>query len=315
MKAIVRDTYGPPKRLRLEEVDQPALSDDSVLVRVRAASVNPYDWHLLRGRPYLIRLSEGLRRPKRPGLGVDVAGVVEAVGKNVTQLAPGDEVFGGGAGAFAEYVVGVERKLVPKPARLSFEEAAAIPIAGVTALQAVRDRGEVQPGQKVLINGASGGVGTFAVQIATWLGAEVTGVCSTRNVELVRLLGADRVVDYTRDDFTRGAERYDVIFDTIGNRSLTALRRALTASGTLVLAGGDSLSLLLRGLALRRFVRHRLRPFVANVNADDLLVLKELVEAGEVRPIVDRTYPLAEAAAAIAYVETRRARGKVVLAA
>jgi NADPH:quinone reductase-like Zn-dependent oxidoreductase len=282
---------------------------------VRAASVNPYDWHLLRGRPYLIRLSEGLRRPKRPGLGVDVAGVVEAVGKNVTQLAPGDEVFGGGAGAFAEYVVGVERKLVPKPARLSFEEAAAIPIAGVTALQAVRDRGEVQPGQKVLINGASGGVGTFAVQIATWLGAEVTGVCSTRNVELVRLLGADRVVDYTRDDFTRGAERYDVIFDAIGNRSLSALRRALTASGTLVLAGGDSLSLLLRGLALRRFVRHRLRPFVANVNADDLLVLKELVEAGEVRPIVDRTYPLAEAAAAIAYVETRRARGKVVLAA
>jgi len=314
MKAIVSEGYGPPDRWQLRERDEPEIGDDGVLVRVRAASVNPYDWHLMRGRPYVLRLSEGLRRPKKEVPGIDLAGRVEAVGKDVTRFAPGDEVFGGRAGALAEYVAGIEEKLAPKPPTLSFEQAAALPIAGVTALQGLRDKASLQPGQQVLINGAAGGVGTFAVQIAKALGADVTGVCSTRNLDLVTSIGADRVVDYTREDFTRNGRRYDVILDAVGNRSLSDLRRAITPDGAVVLAGGDSLPRLLAAFLLSRFAGRRwLRPFVANVNGEDLLVLKELVDAGHVTPVIDRTYPLSEAAEAIRYLETRHARGKVVV--
>src|SRR5213076_700003 len=239
MKAIVRHKYGTSDVLGLEDVDVPGLEDDRALVRVHAASVNALDWHLLRGLPYLVRLSEGLRRPKRSSMGVDVAGRVEAVGKNVTQFRPGDAVFGARDGAFAEYVAAKEEKLVLKPANVSFEQAAAVPVAGCTALQALRDKGQVQPGQKVLINGASGGVGTFAVQIAKSFGAEVTGVCSTRNVDLVESLGADRVIDYTREAFTQGAHRYDLMLDIVGGgRSWSDCKRVLSPKATVVVVGG-----------------------------------------------------------------------------
>ena len=319
MKAIVSHGYGPPDGLELKEIDEPTLGDDGVLVRVRAASLNPYDWHVMRGVPYFVRLSEGLRKPKQSVLGIDVAGHVEAVGDAVTQFRAGDEVFGGRVGAFAEQVCGRERNFTAKPAGLSFEQAAAMPIAGCTALQALRDKGRLQPWQRVLINGAAGGVGTFAVQIAKALGADVTGVCSTTNVDLVRSLGADRVVDYTVDDFTRPAQRYDLILDNVGNRSLSDLRRALTAKGTLVLVGGGHgrwlgpLALPLKALVLSRFVGQRLLPFLARVGKDDLVVLKELVEAGKVVPVIDRAYPLSDAAKAIRYLEAGHARGKVVI--
>jgi NADPH:quinone reductase-like Zn-dependent oxidoreductase len=317
---IANDKYGPPSVLRFEEIDRPALDDDGILVAVRAAAVNPYDWHMLRGEPYLVRMGEGVRRPKRSVRGVDMAGTVEAVGANVRQAQPGDEVFGWGRwGAFAEYERAGEKSCAPKPAGLSFEQAAAIPTAGCTALQGLRDVGRVQPGQRALINGAAGGVGTFAVQIAKALGAEVTGVCSTRNVELVRSLGADHVVDYTTDDFARAGQRYDLVFDLVGNRSLRDLRRAATPKGTVVFCGGGDgkwigpMLLPLRGLAVSKFVGQQLRWFLARLNRDDLLFMCDLVADGKLKPVVDRTYPLREAPEAIAYLEAGHARGKVVV--
>jgi NADPH:quinone reductase-like Zn-dependent oxidoreductase len=319
MHAIGNTKYGSPGGLRLLEVATPALDDDAVLVRVRAASVNPYDWHVMRGLPYLVRLSEGRRRPKRSVRGVDMAGVVEAVGRNVTHVAPGDAVYGWGRfGALAEYERAGEHSCVPKPDGISFEQAAAIPMAGCTALQALRDKGRLAPGQTVVINGAAGGIGTFAVQIAKALGAEVTGVCSTRNVELVRSLGADHVIDYTADDFTRG-KRYDLVVDLVGNRSLRALRRALTPKGTFVAVGGGDgrwigpLLLPLKALLVSRFVGQRLLPFLAKLNRDDLLFVNQLVDDGKLVPVVDRTYPLSEAPDAIRYLEEGHARGKVVV--
>jgi NADPH:quinone reductase-like Zn-dependent oxidoreductase len=320
MQAIVSTEYGSPERLRVEEIDKPTLEPDGVLVRVRAASVNPYDWHLIRGEPYVGRLmGMGLRRPADSRRGVDTAGTIEAVGENVTDFQPGDEVFGRCNGAFAEYALGDAERLAAKPARLTFEEAASIPVAGVTALQALRDRGAVQAGQRVLINGAAGGVGTFAVQIAKTLGAHVTGVCSTRNVELVRSIGADDVVDYTADDFTRTARPYDVILDTVGNRSLRHLRRALTTNGTLVVVGGGGgrlfgpVTQLARAFVLGRFVRQQVKPIMASIRKADLLLLKQLVDDGKVTPVLDRTYPLRETAEAVRYLEDGHARGKVVI--
>jgi NADPH:quinone reductase-like Zn-dependent oxidoreductase len=319
MQAIVSTEYGSPERLRLEEIDQPALEPDGVLVRMRAASVNPLDWHELRGDPYVGRLLMGLRSPKEARRGVDGAGVVEAVGDQVSEFRPGDEVFGRCRGAFADYVVAPAETLVAKPSRLSFEEAAAIPVAGVTALQALRDRGAVQPGQRVLINGAAGGVGTFAVQIAKTLGAHVTGVCSGRNVELVRSIGANEVVDYAVDDFTRSAQPYDLILDTVGNRSFRHLRRALTPTGTLVVVGGGGgrlfgpITQLVRALVLGRLVRQQVKPLMAAIRKADLLFLKELADDGKLTPVLDRTYPLRETADAVRYLEGGHARGKVVI--
>jgi NADPH:quinone reductase-like Zn-dependent oxidoreductase len=319
MQAIVGTEYGSPDGLELREVDTPAVGDDQVLVRVRAASINPADWHFMRGLPYPVRLGSGLRRPKRTVPGADVAGVVEAVGKDVTEFQPGDEVFGYRGGSLAEFVCGGERNFLRKPAGLTYEQAAAVPLAGFTALQALRDRGRIEPGQRVLINGAAGGVGTFAVQIAKELGADVTGVCSTGNLDMVRSIGADQVVDYTVEDFTRSGQRYDLIVDAVGNRSLSDLRRALTPAGTLVLAGGGNgrwlgpLLLPLKAVVVSRFVRQRLLPFLAKYTKDDLRVLKDLVEAGKVTPVIDRTYPLSEAPEAIRYLEAGHARGKVVV--
>jgi NADPH:quinone reductase-like Zn-dependent oxidoreductase len=320
MQAIVSSKYGSPDQLELIETDKPALDPDGVLVRVHAASVNPYDWHEMRGDPYFGRLMGlGLRKPNHPGRGLDAAGQVEAVGENVTELRPGDEVFGTSHGSFAEYVCGPELKFASKPARLSFAEAAAIPVAGVTALLALRDRGELQAGQKVLINGAAGGVGTFAVQIAKALGAEVTGVCSTRNLELVRSIGADHVVDYTVDDFTRNGQQYDLILDTVGNRSFRDLRRATTAKGTIVVAGGGGgklfgpITQIVRALVLSPLVSQSVRVVMGNVGKDDLVFLKGLVDEGKVTPVIDRTYPLSETAEAVRYLEARHARGKVVI--
>jgi NADPH:quinone reductase-like Zn-dependent oxidoreductase len=316
----VNREYGPPENLRLVELEQPAVEADGVLVRIGAASVNPFDWHVVRGHPYIGRLvGMGFRRPKRSGKGVDLAGTVEAVGENVTALAPGDEVYGTAHGAFAEYVAGTVDDFVPKPVGLTFEQAAAIPMAGTSALQALRDRGQLQPGQRVLINGAAGGVGTFAVQIAKAFGAEVTGVCSTRNVELVQSLGASHVVDYTRDDFTRSGPEYDVIVDTVGNHALRHLRRALTPTGTLVIVGGGrgrligGLAQLPKSMVLDRFVQQRLARLFAKLGNDDLVVLTQLVDEGKVTPVIDRAYPLAETAEAIRYVEAGHARGKVVI--
>jgi NADPH:quinone reductase-like Zn-dependent oxidoreductase len=322
MKAIVQERYGPVESLELKEIEIPPVGDDRVLVRVRAASVNPVDWRLLRGKPYSARLmGMGLLRPRSTAVGTDVAGVVEAVGKDVTELRPGDEVFGARDGAFAEYVLGRERNFVPKPAGRSFEEAAAIPIAAITALQALRDKGQLQPGQRALINGAAGGVGTFTVQIAKALGAHVTGVCSTRNVEMVRSLGADEVVDYTREDFARHGQRYDLVVDNVGNRALRHLRRALTPDGTLVIVGAKKsrwmlglIGLSLRAKLMSRFVRRRLIGlWIAKLNKPDLVTLKEMVEAGKITPVVDRTYPLSEAREAIRYAEGGHARAKVVI--
>ncbi|MFC9823238.1 NAD(P)-dependent alcohol dehydrogenase [Streptomyces erythrochromogenes] len=322
MKAIVQDRYGSPGVLELREVERPPVGDREVLVRVRAASVNARDWHLMRGDPYLARLVLGLRRPKVRIRGTDFAGRVEAVGKDVTRLRPGDEVFGEAEGAFAEYVCAPADAVEPKPANLTFEQAAAVPLAGNTALMGLRDLGRLRPGQRVLVNGASGGVGTFAVQIAKALGAEVTGVCGTRNTELVRSLGADHVVDYSREDFTRTGRQHDLVLDLVGNRSLAACRRALTPGGTLVLSGGGvseggslvgPMSLLVRGRALSGFVRQRLLVLTAAPDRENLAALRELVESGRVTPAVDRTYPLREVPEAIRYLEVEHARAKVVI--
>jgi NADPH:quinone reductase-like Zn-dependent oxidoreductase len=321
MKAIVQDTYGSTDVLELQDIDKPEIADDEVLVRVHAAGVDRGVWHLMTGLAYPIRLAGyGLRAPKNPVRGRDVAGVVEAVGGNVTRFQPGDEVFGIGEGSFAEYVRAPENKLAPKPANLTFEQAAVVAISGLTALQAVRDHGQVQPGQQVLIIGASGGVGTFAVQLAKAFGADVTGVCSTTKTDLVRSIGADHVIDYTREDFAEGQRRYDVILDIGGNSSLSRLRRALAPQGTLVIVGGEGggrwlggLDRQLRALVLSRFVDQKLRMFISKENLADLVVLKELIESGKIRPVIDRTYPLREAPKAIRYMEEGHARGKVVI--
>jgi NADPH:quinone reductase-like Zn-dependent oxidoreductase len=319
MQAIVNHAYGPPDDLKLQQIDKPEIGDDGVLVRVRAASVNPLDWHFMRGQPYVARSTMGLRRPKVFVRGVDVAGEVEAVGANVAQFQRGDAVFGECEGTFAEYASGPEMRLAPKPVGLTFEQAAAVPIAGCTALQALRDHGQIQAEQQVLINGASGGVGTFAVQLAKAFGAEVTGVCSTQNVDLVSSIGADNVVDYTQEDFTRSSQRYDLILDLAGNHSLSALRHVLAAKGTLVLCSGTGgkllgpLPLIFKALVISRFVGQRLFSFLAHVRREDLLVLKELIEAGKVTPVIDRTYRLNDAPKAIRYLEAGHPCGKIVI--
>ena len=321
MKAIVYRCYGPPDILKSEDIEKPTAADNEVLVKVRAASVNPLDWHYMRGTPYLVRADAGLGKPTDPRLGVDFAGTVEAVGKNVKRFKPGDEVFGGRDGAFAEYVtVREERAVVLKPASVTFEQAASVPIAAITALQALRDKGQIHPGQKILINGASGGVGTFAVQIAKSLGAEVTGVCSTRNVTLVQSLGADHVIDYTREDFTKGRERYDLIVDTVGNHPLLEYRRVLTPKGMFILIGAPNegrwlggVSVMLKAMMLSPFVSQQFVPFLAELNQKDLTVLGDLMQAGKLTPVIDRRYKLSEVPAAIRYLEQGHARGKVVI--
>jgi NADPH:quinone reductase-like Zn-dependent oxidoreductase len=321
MKAIVRETYGSADGLALRDIDMPEIAADEVLVRVHAAGVDRGVWHVMTGLPYPIRLAGyGLRAPKNPVLGADVAGVVEAVGKDVTRFRRGDEVFGVGKGTFAEYARALQDKLAPKPARLSFEQAAVVAISGLTALQGLRDRGKLEPGQQVLIVGASGGVGTFAVQLAKAFGAQVTAVCSGPKVDMVRALGADHVIDYAQVDFAQGTRRYDVILDTGGNASLARLRRALAMKGTLVIAGGETdgrwlggNDRQLRALLLSRFIDEKLTTFVASENHEDLLVLKELIDSGKVTPVLDRTFPLSEAADAIRYLEHGHARGKVAV--
>jgi NADPH:quinone reductase-like Zn-dependent oxidoreductase len=318
MKAILFTKYGSPDVLQLTEVEKPTPKDNQVLVKVHAASANPLDWHRMRGAPFLARLGEGLLKPKNPKLGADIAGRVEAVGSNVTEFQPGDEVFGVCTGGFAEYVCAAETKLALKPAKLSFEAAAAVPVAAFTALQGLRDKGQIQAGQKALINGASGGVGTFAVQIAKAFGVEVTGVCSTRHLDMVRSIGADHVVDYTQDDFTRNGQRYDLIFDAVGNRSVSDYRRALSPEGTCVIAGFTTLSRLFEHMILgpwmSRFGSKKVGLMgMATTPTQDLIVLKELLEAGKVVPIIDRRYLLNETAEAIRYLEQGHAGGKVII--
>src|SRR4051812_9454281 len=320
MKAIVQDKYGSPDVLELRAIDKPVVKDDDVLVRVRAAAVNIGDWHLLRGVPYVMRAVSGLRKPRRAVRGLDIAGQVEAVGRKVKQFRAGDEVFGWCRGAFAEYARAAESNLLPKPANLTFEQSAAVGDSAFTALAAVRDQGKVQPGHRVLINGASGGVGTFAVQIAKSFSADVTGVCSTRNVDLVGSLGAGRVIDYTKEDFTKTERRYDVMLDLVGNRPLSDCRRALTARGTYVLVGVSDLgrwfglARQIKALLLSPFVRQRMRVFVVRHNREDLAVLKELVEAEKVAPVIDRRYELSEVPDALRHQGKGHTRGKIVIA-
>ncbi|MGA9349550.1 MAG: NAD(P)-dependent alcohol dehydrogenase [Anaerolineae bacterium] len=317
MKAIVCRKYGSPDVLKCEEIEKPTAGDDEVLIKVRAASVNPRD-RLFRGTSFIVRILTGLRKPKDTRLGVDVAGQVEAVGRNVTQFKPGDQVFGACSGAFAEYACTSESALVIKPDNVTFEQAASVPVAALTALQGLRDKGQIQPGQKVLINGATGGVGTFAVQIAKSFGADVTGVCSTRNVEMVRSIGADRVIDYTQEDFTKGTQRYDLIFDCVGNHSLSACMRVLNPNGICVIAGGPSkvwivLTRALKALVLSRFVSQNFVMFIARRSKEDLTILQKLMESGKVTPVIDKRYRLSEVPEAIRYLEEGHARGKVVI--
>jgi len=319
MKAIVGEKYGPAESLRLIDVASPAVDAGSVLVRVRAAALNPMDLYLMRGEPLMMRPMLGFPRPKRTVPGVDLAGLVEQIGTDVTTLRPGDEVFGAGSGTLAEKVRAAERDLVLKPAGTTFEEAAGVPMAGLTALQAVRDHARVQPGQRLLVNGAAGGVGTFVVQMAKEQGARVTGVCGPKNAELVSSIGAVEVIDYTKADFARPNEPYDVLIDAVGNRSLRELRHTVKRDGTIVLCGGGGgrflgpIGQILRARLVDRFVSQRLVTFVAKTNQADLLTLKELVESGQIRPVLDRCYPLAQAAEAIRYLEARHARGKVIV--
>ena len=329
MKAIVYHNYGSPDVLKCEEIEKPTPGDDEVLIKVRAASVNPLDWHFMRGTPYIVRIMTGLRKPKDKRLGVDVAGQVEAVGRNVTQFKPGDQVFGSCRGAFAEYACTSESALVIKPDNVTFEQAASVPVAAYTALQGLRDKGQIQPGQKVLINGAAGGVGTFAVQIAKSFGADVTGVCSTRNVDMVRSIGADhganhgadRVIDYTLEDFTKSGQRYDLFFDCVGNHSLSACRRVLNPKGTYIPVGGPggrwmigALARSITALVLSRFVSQKLVIFfLAKSSKEDLTLMHELMKAGKVTPVIDKRYRLSEVPEAIRYLEEGHARGKVVI--
>jgi NADPH:quinone reductase-like Zn-dependent oxidoreductase len=321
MKAVVYCDYGSPDVLQLREIEKPMPADDEILIHVRAAAVNPLDWHFMRGTPYVMRLMAGLRKPKVSRLGVDVAGRVEAVGKSVTRFKPGDEVFGTKTGAFAEYVcVREDRGIALKPTNMSFEQAAAAPVAAITALQSLRDKARIQAGQKLLINGASGGVGTFAVQLAKSFGANVTGVCSTRNVEMVRSLGADRVIDYTKEDFTESPQLYDVILDNVGNHSLLQYRHVLSPKGTYVMIGGSSegrwlgpMTGPIKTFFLSPFVSQKMGMILAAVNGDDLVVLSDLMQAGKVTPVIDRRYTLSEVPDAVRYLEQGHARGKVVI--
>jgi NADPH:quinone reductase-like Zn-dependent oxidoreductase len=321
MKAIVYRCYGPPAVLKLEEVAKPTPADDRVLVKVRTASLNPLDWHYMRGEPYFMRSMSGVGAPNNIHMGVDFAGTVESVGKNVTRFKAGDDVFGGRGGAFGEYVsVAESGALALKPANLTFEQAAAVPIAAVTALQALRDKGKLRAGQTVLVNGASGGVGTFAVQIARANGAKVTGVCSTRNVAMVRAIGADQVIDYTKEDFTQGSQRYDLIIDTVATHSLWEYRRVLNADGALVMVGGldkgpwlGPLWSSLKAFVEAPFVQQHVDILMADLDQRDLGVLRDLLASGKLTPVIDRTYPLSEVPAAMAYLEQGHARGKVVI--
>ena len=320
MKAIEYRCYGSPDVLELTEIAKPMPADDEVLVKILAASVNPLDWHYMRGSPYFMRLVAGIGAPTRTRMGVDFSGTVEAIGKNVTLFKPGDEVFGGGAGAFAEYLtIREDRGLTMKPANMTFAQVAAVPIAGISALQALRDYAKIEPGQKVLINGASGGVGTFAVQIAKSLGAEVTGVCSTRNLEMVRSIGADYVVDYTQEDYTESGKHYDVIIDMVGNHSPLENRRALAPTGKLVIVGGPKgdwlgpAASLLKAKLLSPFVEQEFVMILASLRKDDLVILGELMQAGDVTPVIDRHYVLSEIPDAIRYSEEGHVRGKIVV--
>ena len=323
MKAITYCDYGIAN-LKLEEIEKPTPNDDQILVKVRAASVNPYDWHFIEGTPKIMRMmGVGLRKPKDTRFGVDFAGTVEAVGKNVTQFKPGDDVFGGKGGAFAEYVCRrAEGAVALKPANITFEQAASVNIAGITALQGLRDKGKVQPGQKVLINGASGGVGTFAVQIAKSFGADVTGVCSTRNVDLVRSLGADRVIDYTKEDFAKGTERYDVILDNVPNHSLSECRQILNPNGKYVMIGGGGpndnrwigpFGRVIHTLILSPFINQKMGMMMADANQNDLTILGDMMQSGKLKPVIDRTYKLDQVPDAIRYLEEGHARGKAVI--
>jgi len=319
VKAIVRTRYGSPDVLHVKEVEKPIPNEvRGVLVKIYAASANPLDWHSMRGAPFLARTSEGLRRPKNPGLGTDIAGRVEAVANNITQFKPGDEVFGRSTGSFAEYTIARENRLALKPANSSFEEAAAVPVAGLTALLALRDYGHIEPGRRVLVNGASGGVGTFAVQLAKSYGTEVTGVTSTRNLDMVRKIGADHVIDYTKEDFTKNGEHYDMICDCVGNRSVSDYKRALNPEGICVIVGFTKMSRLIQhavvGSVASKTGSKKIR-FVGNpkIVQQDLIVLKELIETGKVKPVIDRRYPLSETPAAIRYLEEGHARGKVII--
>jgi NADPH:quinone reductase-like Zn-dependent oxidoreductase len=320
MRAVVYRRYGPPDVLTLEEIGNPLPSEDEVLIKVRAASVNPYDWHFMRGEPYPVRMMAGVRRPKNPRLGADVAGEVEAVGKNIARLKPGDAVFGTCQGSFADYACGSESRLAIKPGNVTFEQAASVGIAAMTALQGLRDKGRIQPGYRVLVNGAAGGVGTFAAQIAKSFGAQVTGVCSTRNVEMVRSIGADHVVDYTREDFTEGREHYDLILDCVGNHSLSACGRVLGPKGIYVAAGGKAgrwmVGVLGRTITAKMLSWWGSRKFLsllANINKDDLALVGELIATGKVTPVIDRRYGLSDVPDAIRYLEEGHARGKVVI--
>jgi NADPH:quinone reductase-like Zn-dependent oxidoreductase len=324
VKAIVRDSYGSTNVLELTDIDKPEPADDEVLLRIHAASVNPADWHFLRGIPYIARMQFGLRNPKDRVLGCDVAGHIEAVGKYVTMLQPGEEVFGSpfmhGLGAFAEWVCISEDLLAPKPAVLSFEQVAAVPLAALTALQGLRDHGRIEPGHKVLIIGASGGVGTFAVQIAKSFDAEVSGVCSTKNLDMVRALGAEHVIDYTKEDFTHSGQKYDLIFQLAGTLSPSECRSALTSNGTLVISSGESegrwigpVDRVIKALVLSAFVSQKMVSFTVKPNRADLQLLKQFIEAGTLTPVIDRTYPLAQLPKAIRYLEEGHARGKVVI--
>jgi NADPH:quinone reductase-like Zn-dependent oxidoreductase len=318
MKAIMQTRYGSAEVLEARDIDKPDIGDDAVLVRVEAASVHVGDWILMTGSPFVMRFATGLRRPKHPIPGTDVAGTVEAVGKDVQTLRPGDDVFGWVAGAFAEYAAAPEGQLIAKPANLNFEQAAAVGVSASTALQLLRDNAKVKPGQKVLVNGASGGVGSFAVQIAKALGAEVTGVTSTGNVELVRSIGADHVIDYTREDFTEGGPRYDLILDNVGNHSMARTRRALTPAGILISNGGGhssgKLGRTVRAMLVSMFVRRQARPSVKTQNHEDLVALRDLVEAGSITPVIDGTYSLEDTPRAIDRVASGRTRGTIVIA-
>ncbi|HET7779928.1 MAG TPA: NAD(P)-dependent alcohol dehydrogenase [Rudaea sp.] len=321
MKAIVSRCYGSPDVLKLEDVEKPVPADDQVLVKVHAAAVNPLDFHYMRGSPYIMRMDSGIGTPKNARLGVDFAGTVEAVGKNVTRFHPGDEVFGGRNGAFGEYVtVREDRNIVLKPANVTFEQAASVPIAAITALQALRDKGKIQTGQKVLINGASGGVGTFAVQIAKSFGAEVTGVCSTKNLDMVRKIGADHVVDYTKEDVTQGQQRYDLIVDTVGTHSLLDYRRVMSPKGIYVMVGGSNDNWLVGLLGtvawskiLSSFVDQKFGLMLAELNPEDLKLIGDLMQSGKVTPVIDKTYSLKDVPEALRYLEQGHARGKVVI--
>jgi NADPH:quinone reductase-like Zn-dependent oxidoreductase len=313
MKAIVQNEYGSPDVLELKEIDKPVVKDDGVLVRVHSAALHVGDVFAMRGVPYIARMAAGWPKPKNYVQGSDMAGHVETVGKNVTRFQPGDEVFGSGSGACAEYACAAEDMFVLKPTNLTFEQAAAVPTSALAALQGLRDRGQIQPGKKVLINGASGGVGTFAVQIAKSFGAEVTGVCSTRNVDMVRSIGADHVIDYTQEDFTQSGQRYDLILDNVANHSLSDCRRALNPQGTHIPNSPTRMGYAVKAFVSSVFVRQQGRPFLSLPKNEDLVVLKELIEAGKVTPVIDRTYPLSETPEALGYLGEGHARGKVVI--